>query len=113
MDAWRAPGTKVMGLTLSVPKMRQRAMCAASLAVVGFVAGALISHPRRAQDTSPGNTRFVEQSEQAREGTLPLQFAVERPVDAPAVQRPSPDALAVDALPSTSYDTLRRAIELF
>src|SRR3954453_12358480 len=98
MDAWRAPGTKVMGLTLSDPKMRQMAMCAALLAVIGFVGGALISHPRRAQDTSPGNTRFVEQSEQAREGGLPQQSAVERPVDAPAVERPSPDPLAVDAL---------------
>jgi len=102
-----------MGLTLSDPTMRQMAMYAASLAVIGFVGGALIGHPRRAQDTSPGNTRFVEQSEQAREGGLPQQSAVERLVDAHAVQRPSPDALAVDALPSTSYDTLRRAIELF
>src|SRR5829696_8352593 len=114
MNAQCAQRVKIMGFTRSDPKMRRMAACAASLAVIGFVGGALIGHPRRAQDNSRENAISVEPSQQAREDGLPQEPAVRpEPVEAPAAEPSRPDALGVDVLPDASYDTLRRAFELF
>src|SRR5215207_1762499 len=119
MNAQCAQRVKIMGFTRSDPKMRRMAACAASLAVIGFVGGALIEHPRRAQDNSRGNAisvvpSSVVPSQQAREDGLPQEPAVRpEPVEAPAAEPSRPDALGVDVLPDASYDALRRAIELF
>jgi soluble lytic murein transglycosylase len=114
MNAWCAQRIVIMGFTRFDPKTRRMAACAASLAVIGFVGGALIGHPRRAQDNSRENAISVEPSQQAREDGLPQEPAVRpEPVEAPAAEPPRPDALGVDVLPDASYDALRRAIELF
>src|SRR5829696_3770482 len=114
MNAQCAQRVKIMGFTRSDPKMRRMAVCAASLAVIGFVGGALIGHPRRAQDNSRGNAISVEASQQSREDGLPQESKAEpERVGAPAAEPPGPDALGVDVLPDASYDALRRAIELF
>src|SRR5215213_2698281 len=103
-----------MNSILRDPTMRRITMCAASLAVIGFVGGALVGPHRRAQDNSRGNAISVEPSEQAREDGLPQESKAEpERVGAPAAEPPRPDALGVDARPDASYDALRRAIELF
>src|SRR5690349_9079469 len=118
MSSYCVQRIKVMGFTRSDPKMRRMAMYAASLATIGFVGGALIGSSWRAQDDSRGsaisNPSSVEQGQQLREDGLLQPSAVGPvPVDAPALERPSPDALSVDALPDAPDGVLRRAVELF
>ena len=96
------------------PTVRRIAMCAASLAVIGFVGGALVGHHRRAQDHQRWDAAPAEPSQQSREDGLPQEPKAEpERVGAPVAEPPGPDALGGDALPDASYDALRRAIELF
>src|SRR4051812_33602732 len=77
---------------------RRMALRAVSLAAIGYVVGALVGHSRRAQDKPRDNASRVEQSGPD-------------PVDSPFPTRP--EAPGADVRPDASYDTLRRAIELF
>jgi soluble lytic murein transglycosylase len=96
------------------PTVRRITMCAASLAVIGFVGGALVGPHRRAQDHQRWDAAPAEPSQQSREDGLPQEAKAEpERVGAPAAEPPRPDALGVDARPDASYDALRRAIELF
>jgi hypothetical protein len=96
------------------PTMRRMTMCAASLAVIGFVGGALVGHHRRAQDHQRWDAAPAEPSQQPREDGFPQESKAEpERVGAPAAEPPRPDALAVDARPDASYDAVRRVIELF
>src|SRR3954470_3065371 len=96
------------------PTVRRITMCAASLAVIGFVGGALVGHHRRAQDHQRWDAAPAEPSQQPREDGVPQESKAEpERVGAPAAEPPRPDALAVDARPDASYDAVRRVIELF
>src|SRR5215210_512396 len=108
MNAWCAQRIAIMGFTRFDPKTRRVAMCAASVAAIGFVGSALIGHSRRVQDNSPGSASSVvqdkspgsassvEQSQQAREDGLPQPSAVgPEPADAAAAESPRRDALGV------------------
>src|SRR5215212_4376492 len=96
------------------PTMRRITMCAASLAVIGFVSGALVGPHRRAQDHQRWDAAPAEPSQQFRQDGLPQESKAEpERVGAAAAEPPRPDALGVDARPDASYDAVRRAIELF
>src|SRR3954453_14331854 len=103
-----------MNSILRDPTVRRMTMCAASLAVIGFVGGALVGHHWRAQDHQRWDAAPAEPSQQPREDGFPQESKAEpERVGAPAAEPPRPDALGVDARPDASYDALRRAIELF
>src|SRR3954453_4587313 len=103
-----------MNSILRDPTVRRMTMCAASLAVIGFVGGALVGHHRRAQDHQRWDAAPAEPSQQPREDGFPQESKAEpERVGAPAAEPPRPDALAVDAGPDASYDAVRRVIELF
>ena len=103
-----------MNSILRDPTVRRITMCAASLAVIGFVGGALVGPHRRAQDHQRWDAAPAEPSQQSREDGPPQESKAEpERVGAPAAEPPRPDALGVDARPDASYDALRRAIELF
>src|SRR3954454_10267749 len=96
------------------PMVRRITMCAASLAIIGFVGGALVGHHRRAQDHQRWDAAPAEPRQPSREDGLSQESKADpERVDAPAAEPPRPDALGVDARPDASYDALRRAIELF